>query len=116
MAAWAREHCARPVHASWDTVKGLFDIVTNQDAIEHTSRPGRRTAAVPPVSSCRGHVAVDTPDADDPLFDAIGLAWHHMKPVEHLWFFTESHQRWRARLGRLPGDSGRRPIIGKIVQ
>ena len=114
MAAWAGQRCGRPVHGSWATVKGPFDIDLSRRDRAH-SRSGRRTAPRPIVPPRRGMLVVDTPDADDPRFARLGLAWHHMKPVEHMWFFTERHLRWLvARAGYVVLQIDR-PIPRKIV-
>jgi 2-polyprenyl-3-methyl-5-hydroxy-6-metoxy-1,4-benzoquinol methylase len=115
MAAWASERCGRPVHGSWATVKGPFDIVTYHDVVEHILDPFEELRCVRALIRVGGMLVVDTPDADDPRFARLGLAWHHMKPVEHVWFFTERHLRWLVTRAGYVVDQVDRPIPGKIV-
>lgn len=115
MACWAAKHCGRPVHQSWDTITGPFDIITYHDVIEHVVDPFAELVSMQPYLRIGGMVVIDTPDADDPRFADLGLSWHHMKPQEHLWFFTERHLRGLAERAGLAVDQVDRPIPGKIV-
>jgi SAM-dependent methyltransferase len=115
MAKWAAERCGRPVHQSWTTVRGRFDIVTYHDVIEHVQDPLSELRRVRRYLRPEGLLVVDTPDADDPRFGELTLGWHHMKPQEHLWFFTERHLRWLAGRAGFTVDDIDRPIQGKIV-
>jgi 2-polyprenyl-3-methyl-5-hydroxy-6-metoxy-1,4-benzoquinol methylase len=115
MARWAAAASGRPVHQSWATVAGPFDIITYHDVIEHIVNPYDELASVQAFLRIGGVLVIDTPDADDPRFEDLGLAWHHMKPQEHLWFFTERHLRWLVERAGLSVDQVDRPIPGKIV-
>lgn len=116
MAKWAAEYSARPIHTTWDSVKGRFDVVTYHDVIEHVEYPVEMLLEIRAnVLRPDGLLVLDTPDADDPRFAALGVEWHHMKPLEHLYFYTEQS------LNRLLERTGftvikvDRPIQGKIV-
>lgn len=115
MAKWAEERCGREVHRSWATVQGRFDIITYHDVIEHMRDPLSELRRVRRYLRDEGLLVIDTPDADDPRFEELALEWHHMKPQEHLWFFTERHLRWLARRAGFAIDDVERPIQGKIV-
>ena len=115
MAAWAHAHCGCPIHVSWDTVRGPFDVITYHDVIEHVPDPRRELRLVRRLLGPRGLLVVDTPDAEDPRFARLGLGWHHMKPQEHLWFFTERHLRDLAECAGFTVERVDRPIEGKIV-
>lgn len=115
MACWAARQCRRPVHTSWATVRGPFDIITYHDVIEHVPDPCAEFHRARRYLRAGGMLVIDTPDADDPRFDALGLGWHHMKPQEHLWFFTERHLRALAGGAGFDVEAVDRPIPGKIV-
>jgi len=115
MAAWARERTGCPIHASLDDAVGPYDLVTLHDVIEHFEDPVAVCREIRSLVRVGGRLIVDTPDAEDPRFAELGMEWHHLKPREHLWFFTEESLR------RLLGQAGflvesvDRPIQGKIV-
>jgi len=115
MAAWARDHCDRPIHRSWDTVRGPFDVITYHDVIEHVVNPVAELTRAREFLRPGGLIVIDTPDADDPRFERLGLSWHHMKPQEHLWFFSERHLRGVIERAGFRIDQVDRPIEGKIV-
>ena len=115
MAAWAHERCARPIHRSWDTVRGKFDIITYHDVIEHVPDPPRELRRLRRFLRSGGLLVIDTPDADDVRFRRLGLEWHHMKPQEHLWFFSEAHLRQLVEHAGFAVAHVDRPIEGKIV-
>lgn len=115
MAAWARERTSCPIYASLDVVTGPYDIVTLHDVIEHFQAPDLVCRRIREIIRPGGRLIIDTPDADDPRFAELGMNWHHLKPREHLWFFTEQSLRQLvARAGFLV-ESVDRPIQGKIV-
>jgi 2-polyprenyl-3-methyl-5-hydroxy-6-metoxy-1,4-benzoquinol methylase len=115
MAAWAQERCGRPIHRSWDTVRGKFDVITYHDVIEHVPDPWHELRRLRRFLRASGLLVIDTPDVDDSRFDRLGLAWHHMKPQEHLWFFSERHLRGLVERAGFEVDQVDRPIEGKIV-
>jgi 2-polyprenyl-3-methyl-5-hydroxy-6-metoxy-1,4-benzoquinol methylase len=115
MASWARSHCGRPIHTTWDTVRGPFDVITYHDVIEHVPDPFGELRRVRSFLRPAGLLVIDTPDADDDRFAHLGLGWHHMKPQEHLWFFTERHLRGIVDRAGYEVTQVDRPIQGKIV-
>lgn len=115
MAGWAREKAGCVVHAGWETVRGPFDIVTYHDVVEHVEDPLAELVRLRGYLRPGGVLVLDTPDADDPRLAALGLAWHHLKPREHLWFFTERHLRALLERAGYAVDHADRPIQGKIV-
>ena len=115
MAAWAQQSCGRPVHRSWATVRGPFDVITCHDVIEHVRDPQRELLRLRRHLRPGGLLVIDTPDADDPRFARLGLDWHHMKPQEHLWFFAERHLRPLIERAGLEVEEVDRPIEGKLV-
>jgi 2-polyprenyl-3-methyl-5-hydroxy-6-metoxy-1,4-benzoquinol methylase len=117
MAGWAMENFTVPMHTSWDTVGQYYDVVTYHDVIEHVVDPYAElvTLSENHIIKPYGLLILDTPDAEDPRFKELGMDWHHMKPKEHLFFFTEKHlvdMLKRADYKILQVD---RPIPGKIV-
>jgi 2-polyprenyl-3-methyl-5-hydroxy-6-metoxy-1,4-benzoquinol methylase len=115
MARWAASASGRPVHISWTTISGQFDIVTYHDVIEHVMNPRTELERVHSFLRGSGLLILDTPDADDPRFEELGLSWHHMKPQEHLWFFTERSLRLLVEETGYEVDRVDRPIRGKVV-
>jgi 2-polyprenyl-3-methyl-5-hydroxy-6-metoxy-1,4-benzoquinol methylase len=96
-------------------VTGQFDIITYHDVIEHLVDPLDELTRIRRFLRTSGTLVIDTPDADDPRFADLCLSWHHMKPLEHLWFFTERHLRWLTERAGFHVDLVDRPIAGKIV-
>jgi SAM-dependent methyltransferase len=115
MAAWARKRCGLPIHCSWTSVRGRFDVVTYHDVIEHVRDPARELRRARRHLAAGGLLVLDTPDADDPRFSRLRLFWHHMKPREHLWFFTEAHVGSVLRAAGFHVEGVDRPIPGKLV-
>jgi len=115
MAVWAEQRCGRPIHRSWKTVRGRFDVITYHDVIEHVPDPSRELRRVHRFLQASGLIVIDTPDADDERFNERGLEWHHMKPQEHLWFFAERQLRWLVERTGFNVEDVDRPIQGKIV-
>jgi SAM-dependent methyltransferase len=103
------------IHQNWLDVRGRFDIITYHDVIEHVQDPTAELLRLHRYLRPEGLLVLDTPDADDREFAERGLDWHHLKPIEHLWYFTERS------LGTLLSKTGYlieqidRPIPGKIV-
>jgi SAM-dependent methyltransferase len=115
IAAWAYAKVHRPIHTSWDSVVGPFDIITVHDVIEHMPTPHDDLTRLRKLLVHDGFLVIDTPDAGHERFVAEPMASHHMKPVEHLWYFRQED------LTRLLVETGfhppryDRPIPGKIV-
>ena len=90
-------------------------MITYHDVIEHVPDPAAELRRLPQLLRQRGLLVIDTPDAGDPRFAQFGLNWHHMKPQEHLWFFSESHLRGLVEHAGFRIEHVDRPIQGKIV-
>jgi SAM-dependent methyltransferase len=73
-------------HAAFEGQR--FDVAVMSDFIEHVTDPRAVLAAT------RAHLVVDgllfltTPDVGSPLARAAGLRWPHLKPLEHLTYFS----------------------------
>lgn len=115
MAAWAREETGCVIHQSLDDVSGMFDLVTLHDVIEHFRYPDLVVQRIREFVRIGGQLVVDTPDAEDPRFLSDNMNWVHMKPVEHLWFFTEESLRRLLSHEAFQIEWVDRPIPGKIV-
>lgn len=115
MADWTKRitHCV--IHRAWDSVMGQFDIITYHDVIEHVPSPLHELEHAKRKLLPGGWLVLDTPDTDDPRFAELGLHWHHMKPVEHLWFFNEAALRRLLAQAGLKVRAVERPLQGKIV-
>jgi 2-polyprenyl-3-methyl-5-hydroxy-6-metoxy-1,4-benzoquinol methylase len=88
-------HCHR---AGLDVVCGTFpdaafagqryDVAVMSDFIEHVTDPLAVLAAVREHLEPGGMVFITTPDVGSPLARAAGGRWPHLKPVEHLTYFS----------------------------
>lgn len=112
MAAWAAERTGLPVHTSWATVQGRFDIITYHDVIEHVENPVVELERLHGYVRSGGLLVLDTPDIaawHDPMTS------HHMKPLEHLFLFTrETLNQVLVRAGWV-AEAWETPIPGKLV-
>jgi 2-polyprenyl-3-methyl-5-hydroxy-6-metoxy-1,4-benzoquinol methylase len=88
-------HCHR---AGLDVVCGTFpdaafagqryDVAVMSDFIEHVTDPLAVLSAVREHLEPGGMVFITTPDVGSPLARAAGGRWPHLKPVEHLTYFS----------------------------
>jgi 2-polyprenyl-3-methyl-5-hydroxy-6-metoxy-1,4-benzoquinol methylase len=115
MADWARGATGRPIYTSWDNVPGVFDLITYHDVIEHVEDPIEEVRRASKYLRSGGVLVLDTPDAADPRFKELGMGWHHMKPQEHLWFFTGESLLEVIRASDLLPERVEQPIPGKLV-
>jgi SAM-dependent methyltransferase len=115
MAQTVRDNFAIRVHEAWDTVRGGFDVLTYHDVIEHVIDPQAEIDRAASFLLPGGLLILDTPDADHEAFQRLGMAWHHMRPEQHLWFFRASDLERLAILAGLEVQHVDRPIPGKIV-
>jgi SAM-dependent methyltransferase len=115
IAAWAAQATGRPIHRTWDTVLGWFDVITLHDVFEHVVDPVQYLNVLRSHLVPGGMLILDVPDIHDTGAREYGPYSHHMKPLEHLWFWE------RTLLTRFVGDHGfevvdvHRPIPGKLV-
>ena len=70
-----------------------FDVITFNDSLEHMVDPLKALRAAKGLLKRTGILAVEIPDMG--CADAIekGPAFHHVKPHEHLWYFTADQIR-----------------------
>lgn len=115
MAEQVRASTGALVHTDWSTVLGKFTLITYHDVLEHIEDPVAELAWAKQYLQPRGVLVVDTPDAADPRFAELGMAWHHMKPLEHLWFFTQETLQMTLGMAGLSAFKRETPIPGKVV-
>lgn len=92
-----------------------FDFITMNDVLEHMPDPVWALLAAKGLLRRDGVLVIDVPDMGCLEAIAEGERFHHVKPYEHLWYFTAN--QLRALLERLGFtvvwmDS---PIPGKVV-
>lgn len=115
MADWAKFATGRPIHTSWSTITGGFDMITYHDVIEHVEDPIKEVTHVKKYLKPGGTLVLDTPDVEDPRFKTDGMNWRHMKPQEHLFFFSEKDLRTILFSTGFENLVFERPILGKLV-
>lgn len=69
---------------------GAFDCVTMWDVLEHVPDPVAHMLEVRRVLSAGGLVVVGTPDLGHLQFRLKREQWRHLKPAEHIFYFTQS--------------------------
>lgn len=67
---------------------GYFDVVTLWHVLEHTEDPSASLEEVHRILKKSGLVAVELPNAGSRKFKKQGESWEHLKPTEHLYYFT----------------------------
>ena len=67
---------------------GHFDAVVMDDVIEHVGDPEAELAEVRRILRPGGAVLVHTPNADSFSYRISGRHWVHLKPSEHLVYFS----------------------------
>lgn len=119
LSAWARQRTGAQIIAGPFEHTGypddLFDAVTLHDVIEHFVSPEAVLLAAARILRPGGLVVVDTPDAGAAEAEEAGLDWKHIRPKEHLWYFSE--EVLVPMLARAGFDPVRidRPIPGKLA-
>jgi SAM-dependent methyltransferase len=115
MAAFAAERSGARIHQSWNTVTPFFDAVFYHDVFEHILDPIAELAEVRDVLRWDSHLVIDVPDAGV-MFDPIApQATHHIRPEQHVHYYSEDVL---CRLLEGQGfsiDCVTRPIVGKLV-
>ncbi len=114
MAAWASRETGCVVYTAWDQIREYYDIISYHDVFEHVADPRGELNVVHMRLNHRGLLIIDVPDITDAAAPRHGMESHHVKPLEHLYFYTERH------LGRLLQPNFEwpqfdRPIPGKLV-
>ncbi|MDD4869230.1 MAG: class I SAM-dependent methyltransferase [Kiritimatiellae bacterium] len=72
-----------------DFQEASFRVVTMLDVVEHLRDPVRHLGIVSRLLSAGGIVMIVTPDAGSLSARLLGRDWPHVKPMEHLWLFTQ---------------------------
>jgi len=67
---------------------GQFDAVVMDDVIEHLENPLADVREVWRILKCGGVFFIHTPNAASPWRHLMGKHWIHLKPDEHLFYFT----------------------------
>jgi 2-polyprenyl-3-methyl-5-hydroxy-6-metoxy-1,4-benzoquinol methylase len=67
---------------------GAFDAVMMDDVIEHFGDPEREMREVHRVLKTGGVVLLHTPNAESPWYKLTRKHWVHLKPGEHLYYFS----------------------------
>lgn len=87
---------------------GSFDCVTMWDVLEHVPDPTRHMGEVRRILAPGGMVVVGTPNLGHALFRLKRENWRHLKPAEHIFYFTASTL---ARLFEKTGFAVARPPL-----
>ena len=82
-----------------------FDLAVMSDFIEHVTDPLAVLRATRERLAPEGLLFITTPDVGSPLARAAGLRWPHLKPVEHLTYFS------RATMRALLDRAGFEPVV-----
>ncbi len=69
---------------------GVFDCVTMWDVLEHVPDPTGHMREVNRILADGGLVVIGTPDLGHPAFRLKGVRWRHLKPAEHIFYFSRS--------------------------
>lgn len=68
--------------------EGRFDLITMFDVIEHLSHPLDLLRDIRRALSANGVLQLTTPNAHSLSAKLMGRHWYHLKPSEHLLYFT----------------------------
>jgi SAM-dependent methyltransferase len=119
MAAWAERETGCKVHTSWNQVaeRHRYDVVSYHDVFEHVADPRRELTEITAFGLKRGGTLIlDVPDIHDTTHPKHGMDSHHIKPLEHLWFYDEGNLKQLLAGFRFSTFNGvDRPIPGKLV-
>lgn len=69
----------------------LFDYVFMHDIIEHVKSPKLILHLIKNLLHEKSIVVIDTPDLKSKSFLEQQQNWKHIRPIEHLWYFTEQN-------------------------
>ena len=65
-----------------------FDCVTMWDVLEHVPDPTQHMVEVSRILPPEGLVVIGTPNLAHVMFRLKGREWRHLKPSEHIFYFT----------------------------
>lgn len=71
----------------------FFDVIILNDVLEHTTTPTAMIAAANKLLKKDGILFVVTPNIESVTFRCLGRHWHHLKPNEHLTYFSRKTMR-----------------------
>ena len=77
-----------------------FDAIVMNDLIEHVPDPKSILLKVREWLKDDGEIFLATPDGGSLMFSLLGKRWFHLKPNEHIYYFT------RNSLHKLLSDAG----------
>ena len=113
--AWAASRVGSKFYSSWDEIQWAFDVITYHDVIEHVLDPNAELLRLHDHLKGPSLVVLDTPDAGDESFLQDRLGWKHLKPLEHLFYFSEPTLRALCERNGFDVIHIDRPIPGKLV-
>ncbi|NLB56298.1 MAG: class I SAM-dependent methyltransferase [Lentisphaerae bacterium] len=87
-----------------DFADDYFDCVTMWDTLEHVTDPTDHMHEVRRILRPGGLVVIGTPDVAHPAFRIKKSEWRHLKPAEHLYYFS------RSTINRLLEKTGFKPV------
>ena len=87
--------------------KEYFDVIILNDVIEHVHEPKKLMLLVKQFLKKGGIVFLVTPDIGSVTAKVMRRRWHHLKPDEHLTYFTQ------ATMKRLLNDAGLSVLYAK---
>src|SRR5690606_8899932 len=67
---------------------GIFDLITMYDVVEHLSHPLDLLRSARRSLTPQGYLHLTTPDLSSLSGRLMGRHWYHIKPDEHLLYFT----------------------------
>jgi SAM-dependent methyltransferase len=70
-----------------------FDVVTLFHVIEHMLHPRKNLQKMHAILKKGGRLVLETPDFGSRNARGLGLKWPHIKPGEHLYYFSERSLR-----------------------
>lgn len=67
----------------------FFDVILLNDVLEHTTTPKSMIAAAATLLKKNGVLFIVTPNIESITFRILRKHWHHLKPNEHLTYFSK---------------------------
>ena len=72
-----------------ENIKEMFDVIIMNDFIEHVSDPNDTIKRAKALLKEQGLLFIVTPDIDTITFKILQKHWFHLKPKEHIYYFTK---------------------------
>lgn len=69
--------------------KNFFDVIILNDVLEHTTTPTKMIVAANALLKKDGLLFIVTPNIESMTFRCLKKHWHHLKPNEHLTYFSK---------------------------